>query len=103
MYVAQVVYQVRHYNEWRMYFIVAKDHVVLLKVSVPIIYPIIIINIQYIESSLPPNVEMDITFQFSFQDSNGFIELVFDEEQEYPFNGWRIICHRIPSIVCILI
>ena len=58
-----------------------------------------IVIIQYIETSLPPNVERDITFQFSFQDSNGFIELVIDEKQEYPFNGWNINPHIHPSVV----
>ena len=100
MYVAQVVYEVKRCNnEWLMRFIVAKDHVALLKVSVPITYPIMIINIQYIKTSLPSNVERDIIFQFSFQDSNGFIELVLGEEQEYPFNGWSIHPHTLPSKV----
>ena len=100
MYVAQVVYEVkRRNNEWQMRFIVAKDHVALLKVSVPITYPIMIINIQYIKTSLPSNVERDVIFPFSFQDSNGFIELVFDEEQEYPYNGWSIYPHIYPSVV----
>ena len=100
MYVAQVVYEVRgRNNEWLMRFIVAKDHVVLLEVSVPITYPIMIIIIQHIKRSLPYNVEEDITFHFSFQDSNGFIELVFDEEQEYPYNGWSINPHIHPSVV----
>ena len=36
MYVAQVVYEVKHHNEWIMRFIVAKDQVALLEVSVHI-------------------------------------------------------------------
>ena len=95
-----MVYEVKHRNnEWLMRLIVAKDHVALLKVSVPITYPIMIVIIQYIEWSFSSNVERDITFQFSFQDSNGFIELVFDKEQEYPFNGWSIYPHALPSKV----
>ena len=49
------------------------------------------------------NVERDITFEFSFQDSDGFIELVFDEEQECSYNGWDIGPHVYPSMVCTLV
>ena len=40
---------------------------------------------------------------FSFQDSDGYIELVIDGEQRYPFNGWSIIPHLAPLRVCILV
>ena len=45
MYVAQVVYEFKLNNKWLMHFIVAKDHVALLEVSVPITYPIMIVII----------------------------------------------------------
>ena len=103
MYVAQVVYEVKRQNQWLMRLIVVKHNEALLEVSAPITQPIMILIIQYVITSLPVNVERDMTFQFLFEDSNGFIELVFDEEQEYPYNGWNIRPHTIPSRVCILI
>ena len=62
-----------------------------------------IVIIQYIKTSLLHNVYRDVHFSFSFQDSDGYIELVFDEEQRYPFNGWSIIPHSAPLRVCILV
>ena len=56
------------------------------------------------KTSLPSNVERDITFQFLFQDQDdGYIELVFDKQQQYPYNGWNIIPYMLPSRVCILL
>ena len=57
--------------------------------------------IQYINTCLPPNVEKDTHTSFIFQDSDGYIELVFNEKQKYPFNGWNIVPHVFPSRVCI--
>ena len=54
------------------------------------------------KASLPLNVEKDIRIVFTFQDCDGYIELVFDEEQQHPFNGWSIIPQSAPSRVCIL-
>ena len=62
-----------------------------------------IVIIQYIKTSLPLNVEKDVHLSFTFQDSDGYIELVFDEEQQYPFNGWSIIPQSAPLGVCILV
>ena len=61
-----------------------------------------IVIIQYIKTILPLNVDRDVHLNFSFQDSDGYIELVFDEEQRYSFNGWSIIPQSAPSRVCIL-
>ena len=58
---------------------------------------------QYIKRSLPSNVESDVCVTFKFQDSNGYIELLFDEEQERPYNGWSISPHSVPTRVCILL
>ena len=53
--------------------------------------------------NLPLNIDKDVLLFFTFQDSNGYIELVFDEEQKRPYNGWSIIPHSVPSRVCILL
>ena len=62
-----------------------------------------IVIIQYIKTSLPLNVAKDVCIYFTFQDSDGYIELVFDGEQQHPFNGWSIIPHSAPLRVCILL
>ena len=56
--------------------------------------------IQYINTSFPSNVEKDVHTYFTFQDSDGYIEFVFNEEQKYPFNGWNILPRVVPSRVC---
>ena len=61
-----------------------------------------IVIMQYMKASLPLNVESDVNLSFTFQDSDGYIELVFDREQRYPFNGWSIIPQSAPLRVCIL-
>ena len=62
-----------------------------------------IVIVQYIKRSLPSNVESGAFMTFEFQDSNGYIELLFVEEQNRPYNGWSIIPHSVPSRVCVLL
>ena len=47
-------------------------------------------------TSLPSNVEKGVNINFTFEDSNGHIELVLNEEQQYPYNGWSIHPHTDP-------
>lgn len=105
MYVAQVVYEHLDDRQWLMRFIVGKHLDSVLKVSMYILYNklVMIVVIQYMETRLPPNVEKDVFTSFTFQDSNGFIELVFNEKQNHPYNGWRIFPHFVPLRVCIFI
>ena len=44
---------------------------------------------------------MDVSFSFTFQDSDGYIELDFNEE-DTPYNGWSIYPHIYPAVVSIL-
>ena len=102
MYVGQVVYEVKqHDSEWLMRFMVAKHLNALLKVSIVLIHykHLDHFSIKFIETSLPSNVERDIHLSFTFQDNSGYIELVLNEEQEYPFNGWIFHLHKHPTQV----
>ena len=56
------------------------------------------VNSQYINASLS-NIEEDVHILFKFQKENGYIELVLDEEQKYPCNGWSVRSHIYPNRV----
>ena len=102
MYVGQVVYEVKQHNsEWLMRFMVAKHLNALLEVAIVLIHYKYLdhFSIKFIKTSLPSNVERDSLLSFAFQDNNGHIELVLNEEQEYPFNGWSFCPHIHPTQV----
>ena len=102
MYVGQVVYEVKCQNsEWLMRFMVAKHLNALREVSIVLIHYKHLDHFSYkfIKTSLPSNVERDIHLSFTFQDNSGYIELVLNEEQEYPFNGWSFHPHIHPTEV----
>ena len=48
------------------------------------------------KTNLPSNVERGVTISFTFGYGNGYIELVLDKEQKYPYNGWSIYPHTDP-------
>ena len=50
---------------------------------------------------LPHHIEEDKCLCFTFQDSDGNIELILNEKKKYPYNGWSVISHVNPSRVCI--
>ena len=79
-----------------MRFLVAKRLNALHEVSskaMMLSFNLLIIHIQFIKKSLPPNVEQDTYLSFTFEDG-GYIELSLNEEQERPFKGWNIDSHQ---------
>ena len=52
--------------------------------------------LQFLKTSLPPNVEKDVDISFTFKDSDGFIELVLNGEENCSFTGWSIYPHSTP-------
>ena len=57
--------------------------------------------LQFLKTSLPPNAEKDVDISFTFKDSDGFIELVLNEEEKHSFTGWSIRPHSSPVLVSI--
>ena len=49
-----------------------------------------------------PNVERGVSISFTFEEQHGYIELIFNKEQERPFNGWNIYPHKDPLVCRIL-
>ena len=54
--------------------------------------------LQYIDTSLP-SAKKDVTVFFKFLKENGYIELVFGEEQERSCEGWSVYPHSYPTKV----
>ena len=50
---------------------------------------------------LPSNVDKDIDLSFTFE-NDGYIELILNELQDCPFNGWNIHPHQDPLVYRIL-
>ena len=56
---------------------------------------------KYIKTVLPSDVDKDVCLYFTFED-DGWIELIVNERQEQPFNGWSIYPHHEPVVNKIL-
>ena len=52
--------------------------------------------------SLPPNVEKGVSLSITFENNDGYIELILNEKQKYPFNGWNIYPNQEPVVCRIL-
>ena len=76
-----MVYERCKNNEWLTCFIVAKHLIALTEVTALQTFLFNTLCTQYIKTSLPHHIEEDKCLCFTFQDSDGNIELVLNEKQ----------------------
>ena len=57
--------------------------------------------LQYIKENTS-DAKPDQPFRFTFEDSNGVLELVMDVKQQNPAPGWTVLPHAKPLTVSVI-